>query len=113
LSSRNISGVKCGTRVWLTNSPSVSRFSRKYGILDVSQPYRPPRPLTGMALLYFYLLPLFWASKAKPSKQMPRGLRHSTTLQGAASMRIGMFEISRCFCTSTSCNLIRMRIFSH
>jgi hypothetical protein len=30
----------------------VSRLSRQCGILNISQPYRPPRPVTGTALLF-------------------------------------------------------------
>jgi hypothetical protein len=39
-----------------TSKPSVSRLSRKCGILNISQPCRLPWPLTGLALIYLLMV---------------------------------------------------------
>jgi hypothetical protein len=48
-------GVQRGLRIRLTTSPpSVSQLSRQFGILNISQPNMPPRPLAGIALILLY-----------------------------------------------------------
>jgi hypothetical protein len=59
--------VKLCRRVRLTNSPpSVCRFSRRCGILNISQRCRPSRSVTGIAYLFlFYYLANFVKIRAE------------------------------------------------
>jgi hypothetical protein len=59
MSARNRKEMSLGSRARaarkarLTTSPlSLSLLSRQCGILNISQPYRPPRSVIGIALLY-------------------------------------------------------------
>jgi hypothetical protein len=50
-------GAGCGWCVGLTTLlPSVSWLTRQCGILNISHPYRLPRPVTGIALLFYIIL---------------------------------------------------------
>jgi hypothetical protein len=46
--------VKSGWCIRLISPSSVSRLSRQYGLLNISQPYRPQRSVTRIVLLFLH-----------------------------------------------------------
>jgi hypothetical protein len=63
----------------------VSRLTRQCGILNISQPYRPPRPVTGIALL----LLCFIFEEGKYNREIKKIVEESEKLR-----KIGMYRVS-------------------
>jgi hypothetical protein len=51
-----------------TLPPFLSWLSRQCGILNISQPYRPPRPVTGITLLFYMYMMFVPHWKHTPSR---------------------------------------------
>jgi hypothetical protein len=78
---RSFLGVKCGLRIRLTTKPpSISRLVRQCGILNLSHPYGPPRPVIVVALLYCQLVTgqsssfSYWMDSSGTQEGEARGL---------------------------------------
>jgi hypothetical protein len=54
-----------------TSQPSMSRFSRQGGILNISQSYKPPRPVTRIALLLLWSPPSYSSFKDLALSHLP------------------------------------------
>jgi hypothetical protein len=86
--------VECGWHVRLSTLPtSVSPLSRQCAILNISQPYRPPRPVTGIALLCFTFIRVatFWLTSA----QYWSALRADTVILRRTIRRHGREDCNR------------------
>jgi hypothetical protein len=57
----------------------VSRLSRQCGILNISQPYRPPRPVMRVALLYCRCLRHYAATRKVSNHTMALGFTQALT----------------------------------
>jgi hypothetical protein len=78
--------LKCGRRVRLTPSlPSVSRLSRRCESFDVSQPYGPPRPVTGIALPLLssvFSSPTYYRMICRRRRLTPSATKNTCKLSG-------------------------------
>jgi hypothetical protein len=94
-------GVKGGLLVTLTASlPSLSRLSRKYDSLDVSQPCGPHRRVAGIVLLVFFFCLLLYKYKCRHAKKCAHiwnGLQSLITVEliELDNALISLMEISR------------------
>jgi hypothetical protein len=80
----------------------VSRLSRQCGILNISQPYRPPRHVTGIALLYVLSQVIFRTEESEHHTQYTESTRGTfkcfRTLKLHCSLSLKGISFSNNFC---------------
>jgi hypothetical protein len=73
----------------------MSRWSRRCAILNISQPYRPPRPLAGIALLYGDGVCFLWGTNWTVSVLQVASISQLTV--SGLSRQCGILNISQSY----------------